>query len=73
MHGLFVTEGDLAGVMPMMTIDVERRGVSCHLSVQYHARNAELHESAEIVRVLRADLAVRAAIGVVNLKGVLES
>ena len=70
---LFLTKGDLAGILPQMTItffvDEDKR---CEMTLQYHSRNPELAEVSDIIIVLREDLNVRAKKGLAKLKYILE-
>jgi len=71
---LFITKGDLAGVLPQMTVmfssDEEN---NCLITLQYHSRNTSLTEKSDIVIALKEDLTVRAEIGIARLKEILES
>jgi len=71
---LFITKGDLAGVLPQMTVmfssDEEN---NCLIILQYHSRNTSLTEKSDIVIALKEDLTVRAEKGIARLKEILES
>ncbi|MFC3153242.1 SRPBCC family protein [Litoribrevibacter euphylliae] len=66
---LFLTQGDLEGILPQMTMrfSEEQEGV-CTFDLQYHSRNSSLSEESEIITALRKDLVERAAVALVNLK-----
>ena len=69
---LFLTKGDLEGVLPQMTIEFETDGENrCLMDLQYHSRNSSLTDKSDIVISLRKDLAIRAAAGVTNLQKIL--
>ncbi|GLQ30888.1 SRPBCC family protein [Litoribrevibacter albus] len=67
--GLFLTQGDLEGVLPQMTMRFsEEQEGTCTFDLQYHSRNTTLSEESEIIIALRKDLAERASTALVNLK-----
>lgn len=70
---LFLTKGNLAGILPQMTItfsvDEDKR---CEVGLQYHSRNSELTETSDIIIALREDLDIRAKKGLARLKEVME-
>ncbi len=71
---LFLTKGDLIGVLPQMTVMFSVNNTkSCHMSLQYYSRCPELTETSDIIIALREDLIVRAKNGVAKLKVILES
>ncbi len=69
----FLTKGDLAVVLPQMTIefyaDEENK---CRMDLQYHSRNSTLTEKSDIIMTLRKDLTVRASEGITNLQRIFE-
>ena len=71
---LFVTQGDLAGILPQMTIHFSVTDEqNCHVQLQYHARCSSLSESSGMVSALREDLKVRAQKATLELKAILEA
>ena len=69
---LFLTKGDLEGVLPQMTIEFHTQGEnSCHMNLQYYSRNTHLTQESDIIVSLREDLAKRALQGMVNLQKIL--
>jgi len=70
---LFLTKGNLAGVLPQMTVTfTDNENQSCTLHLQYHSRNAELSSNSEIILALQENLKIRATHGVLKLKVILE-
>jgi len=71
---LFITKGNLVGVLPRMSlifsVDHEK---NCHVSLQFHSRNAELTETSDIIIALRQDLTSRAKVGLTTLKEILHT
>lgn len=71
---LFLTQGDLPGVLPQMTVTLSpQEANTCLLTVEYHSRNTDLTDTSDLVVALRRDLADRAQTGVIRLKEILES
>lgn len=71
---LFLTKGDLAGILPQMTIIFSvGEDRKCDVILQYHSRNPELTEACDIIIALREDLNVRAKNGLAILKDILEN
>jgi uncharacterized protein YndB with AHSA1/START domain len=70
---LFLTKGDLEGVLPQMKIeffaDAENK---CHMHLQYHSRNSNLTEKSETIILLKKDLGNRVPVGISNLKNIVE-
>jgi carbon monoxide dehydrogenase subunit G len=70
---LFLTKGNLAGILPQMTvvfsIDEENH---CEVRLKYHSRNPELTPTSHIIMALREDLTIRANKGVAKLKAIME-
>lgn len=71
---LFLTKGDLAGVLPQMTVmfssDEEN---NCLITLQYHSRNTSLTVKSDFIIALKEDLTVRAEKGIARLKEIFES
>lgn len=71
---LFLTKGNLEGILPQMTIQFHTHEVNkCRLNLQYHSRHKGLTEDSDIIISLRKDLAVRASAGITNLQKILET
>jgi len=70
---LFLTKGNLPGVLPQMkvTFSVNEEDV-CEVNLQYHSRNPELTAASDIGMALREDLSIRANKGVAKLKAIME-
>lgn len=70
---LFLTKGNLKGVLPQMTILFSANDEhECDIQLQYHARYPELMDNDELVLMLREDLNVRANLGLKKLKLIME-
>jgi len=70
---LFLTKGNLEGVLPQMTVTFSvNQDQSCQMNLQYHSRNPALTSTCDIVIALKENLNHRAKIGVANLKSILE-
>ncbi len=70
----FLTQGNLASVLPQMTVTfLAITDSSCKVTLEYHSRNSELTSSSDIVIALREDLDRRAKQGITELKTILES
>lgn len=73
LNELFLTKGNLPGVLPQMTIAFNSIVDSgCEINLQYHSRNPELTPTSDIVLTLREDLHDRAHRGLIQLKGIME-
>lgn len=71
---LFLTQGDLPGIFPQMTITFSNGTSShCHMNLQYHSRSNELTLTSDLVQALQEDLTIRANDGVKKLKSILEN
>jgi len=71
---LFLTKGDLEGVLPQMTIKFHAPEKNqCRIDLHYHSRNSSLNEQSEIIISLREDLSMRAMTGITNLQKMLEN
>ncbi|MGH1541060.1 MAG: SRPBCC family protein [Arenicella sp.] len=72
-NSLFLTQGNLEGILPQMTArfcsDQESR---CLITLQYHSRNTDLNEQSKDIVALRKDLTIRAKNGAIALKELLE-
>lgn len=70
---IFITRGDLIGILPQMTVrfSVDEDN-HCYLDLQYHSRNPELTERSEVITALQEDLITRAKAGLVRLKEIME-
>jgi len=70
---LFLTKGNLTGILPQMTVAFCVNDENhCEVNLQYHSRSPELTLTSDIVIALRSDLAIRANKGVAKLKIILE-
>ena len=70
---LFLTKGDLAGILPQMKVTFSvNEDRSCQVNLQYHSRNPDLTPVSDIVIALREDLSIRADKGVSKLKAIME-
>lgn len=71
---LFLTRGNLAGILPQMKVTFSvNEEKNCDVNLYYHSRNPELTTTSDIVIALRDDLSIRANKGVTKLKSVLEN
>ena len=69
---LFLTQGDLAGFLPQMTIYFSpHKSNQCNLTLQYDGRDPDLVDCTETVSSLRVNLFARAEQGVTNLQTLL--
>ena len=67
----FVTKGDLAGILPQMTVEFSANADHhCRLGIKYHSLS--LTERSEDIIALKRDLAGRLKKGINNLKNILE-
>jgi len=70
---LFLTKGNLTGILPQMKVTFfVNEEKSCEVNLQYHSRNPELTPTSDIVIALREDLSIRANKGVAHLKAIME-
>lgn len=70
---LFLTKGNLDGILPQMTVTFSvNQDKSCQVNLQYHSRNPDLTSASDIVIALREDLSIRANQGVARLKTRME-
>ena len=66
---LFITKGNLVGVLPQMSIRFSANNEkSCRVNLKFHSRNTDLTETSEIIIALRQDLTARTKIGLEKLK-----
>jgi len=69
---LFLTKGDLAGVLPQMTIEFYAEEENkCRMVLHYHSRNTSLTAQSPMIIALREDLTTRAATGITHLQNIL--
>ena len=70
---LFLTKGDLPGILPQMKVTFcVNEDKTCQVNLQYHSRNPDLTPASSIVIALREDLSIRANKGVAKLKVLME-
>ncbi|KZN49085.1 SRPBCC family protein [Pseudoalteromonas luteoviolacea] len=69
----FVTQGDLVGILPQMTVCFWENELGCQLELSYHSREPALNEQSPIITRLRENLAPRAEVGLTQLKHLLEN
>lgn len=68
-HQLYITKGDLPGLLPQMTMKFTTLGDSeCHFDLSYHSRNETLMGDSDLIGALREDLSRRARQALVNLQ-----
>jgi len=73
-NSLFLTKGNLTGVLPQMKVTFSvNEDEMCEVNLQYHTRNPELTLTSDIVIALRKDLSIRANKGVAKLKAIIET
>jgi len=70
---LFLTKGNLAGILPQMTVKFSvNQDQNCQMDLQYHSRSLDLTPTSDIVIVLKEDLKARANKGMAKLKVIME-
>lgn len=70
---LFLTHGDLAGLLPQMKMSFQAvAGHRCSMTLEYHSRNTELVERSEFVASLKEDLGKRSVSALSKLKSIAE-
>jgi len=70
---LFLTKGDLDGILPQMQVTFSvNEDNSCEINLQYHSRNSVLTSGSDIIIALREDLNIRANQGITKLKTIME-
>lgn len=73
LNRLFLTQGDLDGVLPQMTIEFTSVDDNkCRMNLKYDCRDPQLSEESDLVVSLRKDLAERASLGMRKLRKILE-
>ena len=73
-NSLFLTTGDLAEVLPQMTVMFSSdEDNNCLINLQYHSRNPDLSEKSDIIIALKEDLTIRAQTGIARLIQIMES
>jgi len=71
---LFITQGDLVGLLPQMEMTFTSQGESsCTMDLSYSSRNPALSENTDMLETLRANLHERAETGIAKLKSILET
>lgn len=71
---LFLTQGDLPGILPQMTIRfLTTKENGCEINLQYHGRSLELKQNKNLQEMLRQDLHNRTQKGLMKLKQLLEN
>ena len=69
----FQTQGDLAGVLPQMTIAFRELACQvCEINLQYHSRSQNLDESDDLIVTLQSDLDARSHTALITLKSMME-
>jgi len=72
-NSLFLTQGDLAGIEPQMTVTFsENEQQQCLVDLRYHSREPVLAEDSDTIIALKADLGTRAKAGITQLKSLME-
>lgn len=70
---LFLTKGNLTGVLPQMTVEfIAQKEGCCEVKLQYHSRSPELTATSDITIELMNDISVRANKGMTNLRSIME-
>ncbi len=73
LNKLFLTKGNLAGILPQMTVAFSvNEDSGCEVKLQYHSRSPDLTPTSDIVLALREDLNIRANDAVARLKAIME-
>ncbi|NTS77038.1 SRPBCC family protein [Catenovulum sp. SM1970] len=62
----FITQGDLAGLLPQMTMTFEQNNTNCTVRLQYHSRNLDFAANDDLSHI-QADLTSRATTAMENL------
>lgn len=71
---LYITEGDLEPMLPMMTMVFQDAPDNrCHFSLAYHSRSTELGENDPVIHELKANLQQRIVVAMENLSNVMQS
>ncbi len=70
---LFLTQGNLAGILPQMTIQFSQTSsTTCEIHLLYHSREKTLLNYPEMLTSLKIDLDNRASQGLEKLKYLME-
>ncbi len=70
---LFLTQGNLSGILPQMTIRfLATQENGCEMNLQYHGRASELAQDENLQKILRQDLHNRTQQGLLQLKQLME-
>ncbi|MEH6347439.1 MAG: SRPBCC family protein [Bermanella sp.] len=71
---LFLTQGNLPGILPQMTIRfLATQENGCEMNLQYHGRASELKQDESLQKMLQQDLHKRTQQGLLQLKQLMES
>lgn len=69
----FITEGDLPGLLPRMTIEISpEAGGGCRMSLKYETRDLELSADPVALKQIGAAITPRATAGLKRLHEILE-
>ncbi len=70
---LFLTQGNLPGILPQMTIRfLATQDNACEINLQYHGRASELAQNKNLQEMLQQDLHIRTQKGLAQLKQLME-
>ncbi len=73
LNELFLTQGDLPGILPQMTIRfLATQDNACEMNLQYHGRAIELAHNKNLQEMLQQDLHIRTQKGLAQLKQLME-
>jgi len=68
-NSLFLTQGDLADVLPQMTMKFSVTGDNqCQMQLSFHSRNQDLTQESELILALQQNLSERVVEGMQNLQ-----
>ncbi len=71
---LFLTQGNLPGILPQMTIRfLATQENACEINLQYHGRANELAQNKNLQEILQQDLHSRTQQGLTRLKQLMEN
>jgi len=71
---LFLTQGNLPGILPQMTIRfLTMQENACEINLQYHGRASELAQNKNLQAMLQQDLHSRTQQGLAQLKQLMEN
>ncbi len=69
----FQTHGDLAEILPQMTIELKESAEKvCDINLQYHSRNSALNKNSDLISILQNDLTARSHTALTTLKIIME-